>query len=340
MRLCLLVNKLGSAYRGGVNSFCKYFQRMQIHDFSVRSLNEDRSFLPSSGSADESVFLRRPLYILSDLHVYEDDELRQRLDTIARIGGTVLAYIHGPDSLKEGDRWVLDHIDGFLYDRPALMQWFDEQFLTYGKWRHELTLPFIPDDNDDEITTHVRGNIVCSFGRIIDFKGMQDLIYNSHRIKGVVVLFGYLGGHSPKQETVLLHSKMMVHANAASKSNISYMSAPYGLPPCEVNAILRISKTFVDNLKYPIDGVYGVQYTALEAMAAGCIPIVSKSIACEFERQRFKHVVIEDDNGLVRNINGTFLGSWFLVRKNNHDIIVKKQEIFLRQLNEIRRIWS
>lgn len=335
--MIFLVNRASQLFRGGWNTFAKQFIRSSGEDCTSILMN-DVGFMEEESSSfvfdknDMNVWLKKreastPI-IFSTMRFYESDA-RDWFDIVK--DHPILMYLHSPRELEEKDEWILEYTSGFLYDRPKMMEWFDKKYDTGKKYRHELTLPF--HFYKDETKCYHKARIVTTFGRIIGFKGMNELAKNAESIEGQVIIFGYMGGDNPKKATIECDGQLQ---ELCKKDNITYVSAPFGLSEMEIQGILRASRVFVDNLQYSDEDVYGVQYTALEAMSLGCIPSVSSCIYEEFNRQGFWAGQIDSDQ-FAKSINVLLDGDYKKEIENNYNMLEVKEKRFLYQLEEIEK---
>ena len=293
------------------------------------------------------------LYLLSTIGSLDDDEYKtvQKLYTSEEYSGTIVStclyetdnmdiidsfphprilYLHEWSSLKHGNWRFIDKIDIIAYDRPLLAKSFIDRYPSFDKPYRELTLPYL--FKGEKNGEHYEKNII-SLTRIAPNKHFLEVYdaaaelpsFNFH-IAGVKYKTTEEGGEYFERIKLLLSGLDNVHW--------------YGeLTNKEIVNCLSNSEYYL-GLTSDTSGwqTYGIEYAAMEAMDAGCIPIVNSEMEYEYRRQGARAIFWNSSSTsaplarLIRNCydGGSYLRSYIV--PHNYEFLRRKNIRFRNQL--------
>jgi hypothetical protein len=115
--------------------------------------------------------------------------------------------------------------------------------------------------------------------------------------------------------------------------------SPYGVSSDSVITLLSSCKAYLSATKYDIPGVYGVEYSAMEAMDSGCLPIVDNNVKIEYESKGASALFYDSIFSMIDQVNyaieeyDSVIG--FSIIKNNRLFLNRKMQLFVDQFKKV-----
>jgi hypothetical protein len=345
IKIALLVNKLGYFYRGGVNSFARHFQdvinnsgddfrcdliAMSRESISVNRL--DRIISPFNSS----MVSKYDIVFLADFHLYDEDD-KTILNDFEVGNKSIMSYIHGPDSIVEGNdnSFIKEYVGHIFWDRELLMRNTIDRF-GLDISNSPLTLPYFVDKRKEY--GRYRFNTIVSQCRVASLKGIDRIVDASEEILGNIVIFGYMGDRIKTKD--LDYYKILLDKLRFRQNVIMFMS-PYGISSDSVSTLLSSCKAYLSATKYEIPGVYGIEYSAMEAMDSGCLPIIDDNVKIEYISKGAKALFYDDMFSMIDQVNYAIdeydspRGQSII--ENNRLFLNRKMDLFMHQFKEVVR---